>query len=104
MATPLNFYKIATMADGIAKSYEAQKYYARGGCNLVWPVSMVGGETTSGTEAFLLPWVSVAGVYLDSGGQYSLDRAVGGRWGSEIAAFARHPSSAPAAAAAQPRR
>ena len=70
MATPLIFYKIATMADGTAKSYEAQKYYARGGCNLVWPVSMVGGETTSGTEAFLLPWVSVAGVYLDSGGQY----------------------------------
>ena len=30
---------------------------------------MVGGETTSGTEAFLLPWVSVAGVYLHSGGQ-----------------------------------
>ena len=68
MATPLNFYKIATMEFVLPKSYQAQKYYAGGGCEPVWSVSMVGGETTPGSEAFLLPWVSVAGVYLDLGG------------------------------------
>ena len=41
---------------------------AGGGYERVW-LSMVGGKTTSGTEAFLIPWVSVSGVYLDSGGQ-----------------------------------
>ena len=64
MATPLNFYKITTMADGIDREYGACSYYSGGGINLVWSVSMVGGETTSETKAFLLPWGSVAGVYL----------------------------------------
>ena len=64
MATPLNFYKITTMADGIPKLDGACSYYSGGGINLVWSVSMVGGETTSETKAFLLPWGSVAGVYL----------------------------------------
>ena len=64
MATPLNFYKIATMADGRPKVAGACSYYAGGGINLVWSVSMVGGKTTSETKAFLLPWGSVAGVYL----------------------------------------
>ena len=64
MATPLNFYKIRTMADGIAKLYGACSYYSGGGINLVWSVSMVGGKTTSETKAFLLPWGFVAGVYL----------------------------------------
>ena len=64
MATPLNFYKIATMADGTAKVSGACSYYAGGGINLVWSVSMVGGETTSETKAFVLPWGYVAGVYL----------------------------------------
>ena len=64
MATPLNFYKITTMADSTAKGYGACSYYSGGGINLVWSVSMVGGETTSETKAFLLPWGSVAGVYL----------------------------------------
>ena len=68
MATPPDFYKIATMADRRAKSCQSQKYYAGGGCNLVWPVSMFGGETTPGSEAFLLPWGSVAGVYVDPRG------------------------------------
>ena len=52
------------MADGIANVAGAYSYYAGGGINLVWSVSMVGGETTSETKAFLLPWGSVAGVYL----------------------------------------
>ena len=66
------------MADRTASLDGAEKYYAGGGYERVWPISiMVGGKTTSGTEAFLLPWVSVAGVYLDSGGQYRIDRAVG---------------------------
>ena len=64
MATHLEFNKTSTMADGPASLDGAQKYYAGGGYERVWPVSMVGGKTTSGTEAFLLPWVSVAGVYL----------------------------------------
>ena len=64
MATPLNFYEIATMADGIPKGSGACSYYSGGGINLVWSVSMVGGKTTSETKAFLLPWGSVAGVYL----------------------------------------
>ena len=68
MATPLEFNKTQTMSDGTAKSYQAQKYYAGGGYEPVWPVSMVGGETTSGSKAFLLPWVSVAGVYVDPRG------------------------------------
>ena len=42
MATPLDFYKIPTMEFGIAKSYQAQKYYAGGGYNLVWPVRFHG--------------------------------------------------------------
>ena len=68
MATPPNFLKIGTMEFVLPNVDGARKYYARGGCNLVWPVSMVGGETTPGSEAFLLPWVSVAGVYLDPRG------------------------------------
>ena len=68
MATRLDFYKIATMSDGIPNRIGAQKYYAGGGCEPVWPVSMVGGKTTPGSEALLLPWGSVAGVYVDPRG------------------------------------
>ena len=68
MATPLEFNKTPTMEFVLPKVSGARKYYASGGCEPVWTVSMVGGETTSGSEAFLLPWVSVAGVYLDLGG------------------------------------
>ena len=68
MATPLDFYKIATMEFVLPNLDGSQKYYARGGCEPVWHVSMVGGETTPGSEAFLLPWVSVAGVYVDPRG------------------------------------
>ena len=68
MATPLEFNKTPTMEFGIPNVDGARKYYAGGGCETVWPVSMVGGETTPGSEAFLLPWVSVAGVYLDPRG------------------------------------
>ena len=64
MVTPLKFNKTPTMSDGIPNLDGAQKYYAGGGYEPVWPVSMVGGETTPGSEAFMLPWVSVAGVYL----------------------------------------
>ena len=68
MATPLEFNKTPTMSDRRAKCYEAQKYYAGGGYEPVWPVSMVVGEMMPGSEAFFLPWVSIAGVYLDLGG------------------------------------
>ena len=64
MATHLEFNKTPTMADRRANVARAQKYYAGGGYERVWPISMVGGKMTSGTEAFLLPCVSVAGVYL----------------------------------------
>ena len=64
MATHLEFNKTPTMADRTASLDGAQKYYVRGGYERVWPISMVGGEMTSGSKAFLLPWVSVAGVYL----------------------------------------
>ena len=69
MATPPNFLKIGTMEFARPNLSEACSYYAGGRRNLIWPVSMVGGETTPGSEAFMLPWVSVAGVYLHSGGQ-----------------------------------
>ena len=68
MVTPLEFNKTPTMSDRRDRLSGAQKYYAGGGYEPVWPVSMVGGETTSGSEAFLLPWVSVAGVYVNSRG------------------------------------
>ena len=52
------------MADDGNMESGACSYHAGGGINLVWSVSMVGGETTSETKAFLLPWGFVAGVYL----------------------------------------
>ena len=68
MATPLDFYKITTMVDGGPNVAQTQKYYSQGCYELVWPIFMVGGKLAPWSEAFLIPWVSIAGVYLDPRG------------------------------------
>ena len=66
MVTPPNFLKIGTM-EFVLPLTRLKLVHTMPEAAEIWfgPFPyMVGGKTTSGTEAFLLPWVSVAGVYL----------------------------------------